>query len=290
MCVCVVTNGDELCSLSTRQVGLLDSLNFCQKSACCQVIHCSWGGEDSINTSLRRLDKRTVIIIDLLCFLQQAQDYECLSVALMCWRGSQTLSSCLSAISLTIFFFPYAAARIQALCFANRPVTLLFNLSSRKMITRNHAHLNLRAITQPEDRSPAAFYVSWRHIWDQHMWSFQSCNASFFPYMHYLKCTAALLISRCRWGHLFTRSEYIMMSFSSVTYIALYLTQVSIQSCEFNLCARIEISHKTFANKHHFHLTSQREQNRHILEQALGYISLRKVGEAPVYNNFHMPI
>ncbi len=104
MCVCVVTNGDELCSLSTRQVGLLDSLNFCQKSACCQVIHCSWGGEDSINTSLRRLDKRTVIIIDLLCFLQQAQDYECLSVALMCWRGSQTLSSCLSAISLTIFF------------------------------------------------------------------------------------------------------------------------------------------------------------------------------------------
>ncbi len=42
-------------------------------------------------------------------------------------------------------------------------------------------------------------------------------------------------------------------------------SRVSIHSCEFNLCAKLKYHIKTFANKHRFHPTSQREQNRHFL-------------------------
>lgn len=75
MCVCVVTNGDEKCSLSMRQ-GLLESLKL--PSEVCLLSDykdCSKGGDDAINRSLNGLEKRTIIIIDLQCILQQAQDY-----------------------------------------------------------------------------------------------------------------------------------------------------------------------------------------------------------------------
>ncbi len=45
---------------------------------------------------------------------------------------------------------------------------------------------------------------------------------------------------------------------------------------------KIGISHKTFANKHRFHPTSQREQKCHFLIN-WHYKSLRKVGEATEY-------
>lgn len=73
--MCVVTNEDEKCSLSMRQ-GLLESLKL--PSEVCLLSDykdCSKGGEDTINRSLKGLEKRKIIIIDLLCILQQAQDY-----------------------------------------------------------------------------------------------------------------------------------------------------------------------------------------------------------------------
>ncbi len=50
---------------------------------------------------------------------------------------------------------------------------------------------------------------------------------------------------------------------------------------------KIWILHKTFANKHRFHPTSQREQNSQFLIN-WHYKSLRKVGEATEYNNFRI--
>ncbi len=66
--------------------------------------------------------------------------------------------------------------------------------------------------------------------------------------------------------------------------ICALIIRVSIQSCEFNLCAKLEYRIKTFASEHRFHPTSQREQNRHFLVN-WHYI---KLGEATEYNNFHI--
>uniref|UniRef100_A0A8C2EHU2 Inositol hexakisphosphate and diphosphoinositol-pentakisphosphate kinase n=1 Tax=Cyprinus carpio TaxID=7962 RepID=A0A8C2EHU2_CYPCA len=76
------------------------------------------------------------------------------------------------------------------------------------------------------------------------------------------------------------------MSVCSFPHCSRASSRVSIQSCEFNLCTKLECCIKHFANKQRFHLMSQREHNHHFLIN-WQYTSLRKVGEATEYN-FHI--
>lgn len=113
----------------------------------------------------------------------------------------QLMSFCLAPISL-IVFLPFEAARIQALCFANRPVILLLNLSSRKRITRKHAHLNLRAIIPKQQTQAPPSWLLDHDTLETNICDLLNHVAFLFFRPHALFEMLLFFLSRCRWSHM----------------------------------------------------------------------------------------